>query len=201
MRPCAKARRKLHTKVNFYGVLALRVRPTGHSKLQLKRVFNCEMRRFSIFPDKWQSTTCNHDNCHIYSFTLKNKSPQYSINCEEAAPIVIISVKQAMMIWWSFVTFFRCKPVSCMLFASSYRSIPKVNTARLMSWAAFRIERLRMQNIFTLSLLVKILAMPKPEQHLGDPKSHHPISRLCVPFKISERLIFARVEPTIDPVL
>jgi len=34
-----------------------------------------------------------------------------------------------------------------------------------------------------------------------DPKSYRPISLLCVPFKILERLIYARVEPIIDPML
>ena len=36
---------------------------------------------------------------------------------------------------------------------------------------------------------------------MGDPKSYRPISLLCVPYKILERLIYARVEPLIDPLL
>ena len=32
----------------------------------------------------------------------------------------------------------------------------------------------------------------------GDPKSYTPISLLCIPFKILERLIYARIEPIID---
>ena len=44
-------------------------------------------------------------------------------------------------------------------------------------------------------------AIPKQEKSLGDSKSYRPISLLCVPFKILERLIYARVEPTIDPLL
>jgi len=36
---------------------------------------------------------------------------------------------------------------------------------------------------------------------LGDPKSYRPISLLCVPFKILERLIYARVDPITDPLL
>ena len=36
---------------------------------------------------------------------------------------------------------------------------------------------------------------------MGDSKSYRPISLLCVPYKILERLIYARVEPLIDPVL
>jgi len=46
-----------------------------------------------------------------------------------------------------------------------------------------------------------ILAIPKPEKSQGDPKSYRPISLLCVPFKILERLIYARVKPIIEPLL
>ena len=36
---------------------------------------------------------------------------------------------------------------------------------------------------------------------MGDPKSYRPISLLCVPYKILERLTYARVKPLIDPLL
>ena len=36
---------------------------------------------------------------------------------------------------------------------------------------------------------------------MGDPKSYRLISLLCVPYKILERLIYARAEPSIDPLL
>ena len=36
---------------------------------------------------------------------------------------------------------------------------------------------------------------------VGDPKSYRPTSLLCVPYKILERLIYARAEPLIDPLL
>ena len=36
---------------------------------------------------------------------------------------------------------------------------------------------------------------------VGDPNSYQPISLLCVPYKILERLIYARVKPLIDPLL
>ena len=42
---------------------------------------------------------------------------------------------------------------------------------------------------------------PKPGKPVGDPKSYRPISLLCVHYKILERLIYARVEPLIDPLL
>ena len=34
---------------------------------------------------------------------------------------------------------------------------------------------------------------------MGDPKSYRPVFLLCVPFKILERLIYARVETITDP--
>ena len=33
-----------------------------------------------------------------------------------------------------------------------------------------------------------------------DPKSYCPISLLCVPYKILERMIYNRVEPIVDPL-
>ena len=36
---------------------------------------------------------------------------------------------------------------------------------------------------------------------MEDPKSYRPISLLCVPYKILERLIYTRVEPIVDPLL
>jgi len=45
-----------------------------------------------------------------------------------------------------------------------------------------------------------VIAIPKPEKPLEDPKSYCPISLLCVPFKILERLIYARVEAINDPL-
>ena len=46
-----------------------------------------------------------------------------------------------------------------------------------------------------------MVAIPKPGKPVGDRKSYRPISLLCVPYKILERLIYARVEPVIDPLL
>ena len=46
-----------------------------------------------------------------------------------------------------------------------------------------------------------MVAIPKPAKPVGDPKSYPPISLLYVPYKILERLIYARVEPLIDPLL
>ena len=46
-----------------------------------------------------------------------------------------------------------------------------------------------------------VVAIPKPAKPVGEPKSYRPISLLCVPYKILERLIYARVEPLINPLL
>ena len=46
-----------------------------------------------------------------------------------------------------------------------------------------------------------MVAIPKPGKPVGDPKCYRSISLLCVPYKILERLIYARVEPLIDPLL
>jgi len=46
-----------------------------------------------------------------------------------------------------------------------------------------------------------IVVFPKPGKAIGRPNELPPISLLCVPFKILERLIYVRVEPIIDPLL
>ena len=46
-----------------------------------------------------------------------------------------------------------------------------------------------------------MVAIPKPGKPVGDSKSYRPISLLCVPYKILESLIYACVEPLIDPLL
>ena len=60
------------------------------------------------------------------------------------------------------------------------------------------LHRLKIPKIWRRALVV---AIPKPTKSVGDPKSYRLISLLCVPYKILERLIYARVEPLIDPLL
>ena len=60
------------------------------------------------------------------------------------------------------------------------------------------LRRLKIPKIWRRALVVAIPKLTKP---VGDPKSYQPISLLCVPYKILERLIYARVEPLIDPLL
>ena len=73
--------------------------------------------------------------------------------------------------------------------------------AALKSWLrdflSSCLRRLKIPKIWIRALVV---AIPKPGKSVGDPKSYRPISLLYVPYKILERLIYARVEPLIDPL-
>ena len=60
------------------------------------------------------------------------------------------------------------------------------------------LDRLKILKIWRRALVV---AIPKPTKPVGDPKGYRPISLLCIPYKILERLIYAHVEPLIDPLL
>ena len=74
--------------------------------------------------------------------------------------------------------------------------------AALKSWLrdfiSSCLRRLKIPKIWRRALVV---AIPKPGKPVGDPKSYRPIFLLCVPYKILKRLIYARVEPLIDPLL
>ena len=74
--------------------------------------------------------------------------------------------------------------------------------AALKSWLcdffSSCLRQLRIPKIWRKALVV---AIPKPNKPVEDPRSYRPISLLCVPYKILERLIYARVEPIVDPWL
>ena len=74
--------------------------------------------------------------------------------------------------------------------------------AALKSWLrdflSFCLRRFKIPKIWRRALVV---AIPKPAKPVRDPKSYRPISLLCVPYKILKGLIYARVEPLIDPLL
>ena len=74
--------------------------------------------------------------------------------------------------------------------------------AALKSWLreflSFCLRRLKIPKIWRRALVV---AIPKSTKPVGDQKNYRPISLLCVPYMILERLIYARVEPLIDPLL
>ena len=60
------------------------------------------------------------------------------------------------------------------------------------------LHHLKIPKIWRRALVV---AIPKPSKPVEDPRSYRPISLLCVPYKIFERLIYARVKALIDPLL
>ena len=60
------------------------------------------------------------------------------------------------------------------------------------------LRRIKIPKIWRRALVV---AISKPIKPVGDLKSYRPISLLCVSYMIFERLIYARVEPLIDPLL
>ena len=60
------------------------------------------------------------------------------------------------------------------------------------------LRPLKISKIWRRALVV---AIPKPAKPVGYPKSYRPISLLCVPYEILERLICARVKPLIYPLL
>ena len=74
--------------------------------------------------------------------------------------------------------------------------------AALKSWLrefiSSCLRRLKIPKIWRRALVV---AIPKPAKPVGVPKSYRPISLLCVSYNILERLIYARVEPLVDPLL
>ena len=74
--------------------------------------------------------------------------------------------------------------------------------AALKSWLrGFLSSCLRHLKIPKVWRRALVVAIPKPKKPVEDPKRYRPISLLCVPYKILERLIHARVEPIVDPLL
>ena len=60
------------------------------------------------------------------------------------------------------------------------------------------MRQLKLPKILQRALVVVI---SKPNKPTADPKNYRPISLLCIPHKILDRLIYACVEPIIDPSL
>ena len=81
---------------------------------------------------------------------------------------------------------------------------PKLIThaeAALKSWlCGFLSSCLRHQEIPQVWRRALVVAIPKPKKPVEDLKSYRSISLLCVPYKILEKLIHARVEPIVDPL-
>ena len=74
--------------------------------------------------------------------------------------------------------------------------------AALKSWLrgffSSCLRQLRIPKVWRRALVV---AIPKPNKAVEDLKSYSPISLLCVPYKILERLIYTHVEPIVDPLI
>ena len=60
------------------------------------------------------------------------------------------------------------------------------------------LRQLKIPKVWRRALVV---AIPKPNKPVEDPNSYRPISLLCVLYKILERLIYARIEPIVEPLL
>ena len=72
----------------------------------------------------------------------------------------------------------------------------------LKSWLrGFLFSCLRLLKIPKVWRRALVVAIPKPKKPIEDPKSYRPISLLCVPYKILKRLIYARIEPIVDPLV
>ena len=74
--------------------------------------------------------------------------------------------------------------------------------AALKSWLRdFLSSCLRPLKIPKIWRRALVVAIPKPEKPVEDPKNYQLISLLCVPYKILKRLIYTCVEPLINPLL
>ncbi|KAM3875318.1 collagenase 3-like [Diretmus argenteus] len=76
---------------------------------------------------------------------------------------------------------------------------PPTTTSRwLCAFFTACYQRLKLPKIWRCA---SVIALPKPNKDLEDPKSYRPISLLSVPFKILERMIHSRIEPVVDSQL
>ena len=57
------------------------------------------------------------------------------------------------------------------------------------------------KNLEKSIIILKSGSIPNPNKPFGDPKSYRPIFFLYVPFKVLERLLYARFKPNIDSLL
>ena len=74
--------------------------------------------------------------------------------------------------------------------------------AVLKSWlCGFLSSCLRHFKILKVGRRALVVAIPKPKTPVEDPKSYRLVSLFCFPYKILGRLIHARVEPIVDPLL
>ena len=101
--------------------------------------------------------------------------------------------------------------MECTHFILEYSWMPAValhqelithDRAALKSWlCGFLSSCLRHLKIPKVWRRALVVALPKPKKPVEGPKSDRPISMLCVPYKILERLVHVRVKPIVDPIL
>ena len=60
---------------------------------------------------------------------------------------------------------------------------------------------LRLKKIPKVWRRAKVVAILKPNKAVEEPSSYRPISLLCLPYKIMDRMIYNRLEPIIEDVL
>ena len=76
-----------------------------------------------------------------------------------------------------------------------------IHAGTALKLRGFLSSCLRQLKIPKVSRRALVVVIPKPNKPVEDPKSYRSISLLCVPYKILERLIYARIEPIVDPLL
>ena len=72
---------------------------------------------------------------------------------------------------------------------------------QLIGYVSFFTSRFRRSKLPNTWRRATVVALPKPNTPAQDPKSYRPISLICVPFNILERLIHSRIDPVVDPYL
>ena len=71
-------------------------------------------------------------------------------------------------------------------------------TKRLCQYMSTCLGRCKIPKIWRKAT---VIAFPKRNKPKDDPKSYRPISLLCIPFKLLERMIHGCINPIIDPQL
>ena len=70
---------------------------------------------------------------------------------------------------------------------------------KVKSWLLDMLnECTRTKHIPSIWRKAKVIAIQKPGKDPSSPKSYRPISRLCIPYKLYERLILMRISPLVD---
>ena len=145
--------------------------------------------------DLWRATTPDavniSDNFSKREFTtaLQHLKPGKAPGPDSICPELILHAGAVLKSWLrDFLS-------SCL----HRLKIPKIwRRALVVAIPKPGLHRLKISKIWRRALVV---AIPKPGKPVGDPMSYRPISLLCVPYKILEMFIYARVEALIDPLL